>query len=91
MLSKRYTGPYHFSLEDYNLILNALNTGIKSKYVISEDDNKLRFRNQKEYTLFFLVNETDKAVLKGLDGYGMRDKSFNKSLIELIQKIKNDQ
>jgi len=88
VLSKRYKGPYHFSLEDYDLILNAIHTDFNTKYIISEDNNKLRFRSQSQYTLFFLIRETDKAVLKGLDGYGLRDHTFNKEVLKLIQSLK---
>ena len=65
-----------------------------SKYLISSEENKLRFSLKEEkYTLFYLVleeEESETVKLIGLDGYGIRDKEFLKYICNLVSNILNN-
>lgn len=59
-----------------------------SEYQIQRLEDKIYFKSNG-YTLFFLElnpeNETVKLI--GLDGYGIRDKKFNRYICRLVKKL----
>ncbi|MFT4601353.1 MAG: hypothetical protein ACI857_001533 [Arenicella sp.] len=88
MISKRYRGPYFFTLEDYELLCQSKEAGQLTKYTIEAEENRIRFRNTG-YTLFFLTRNLDDVIsLQGLDKYGMRDNKFKKYIEKLPVKIR---
>ncbi|AUP77644.1 hypothetical protein [Flavivirga eckloniae] len=78
------------TIENYILLRDSPHADALSKYKILKQEDKLRFTTQNGYTLFWLElhAETPHGVkLRGLDGYGIRDREFLKYTANLIRKI----
>ncbi|RLD20254.1 MAG: hypothetical protein DRI71_10640 [Bacteroidetes bacterium] len=79
------------TLENYKLIRDSPDIDGLSRYRIIHNENKLRFTRKNGYTLFWIEINKDEPhgiKLRGLDGYGIRDREFLKYTANLIRKIK---
>jgi hypothetical protein len=78
------------TVENFKLIRDSPYADELSKYKIWREENKLRFTTEDGYTLFLLLLKKDEpngVKLRGLDGYGIRDKEFLKYTCNLVSKI----
>ncbi len=78
------------TLKNYELIRDSPYADELSKHSIQREENKLIFSSKNGYTLFWLeINEKESngVKLRGLDGYGIRDREFLKYSANLIRKI----
>ncbi|MCF6279050.1 MAG: hypothetical protein L3J14_01750 [Flavobacteriaceae bacterium] len=78
------------TVENYMLIKNSPYADKLSKLTIWREESKLRFTSQSGGSLFFLEledGEPNTIKLRGLDGYGIRDREFLNYTANLIRKI----
>lgn len=83
------------NFENYMLIKESPDTDDLCKYDLHREENQIRFtRKNNNYTLFLLLLDTENGEthvkLRGLDGYGIRDREFLKSVCDLVDKIKEN-
>lgn len=77
------------TMDNYVLIRDSPHANDLSKYGIFREKDKIRFKRDG-YTLFWLElnkNEPHGIKLRGLDGYGIRDREFLKYTCDLTHKI----
>ncbi len=77
---------------NYELIRDLPYADELSKYTIRRERDNIWFSSKDGYTLFWLEINGDKpngVKLRGLDGYGIRDREFLKYTANLIRKIKH--
>lgn len=75
--------------KNYKLIRDSPYTDEISKYSIRGEESKLWF-SKPGYTLFYLeleAGDNGNVKLRGLDGYGIRDRQFLNYTCNLIRKI----
>lgn len=90
---KKYTKPDCLTVENYMLIKESPEVDSFCKYEPHREENQIRFtRKNVDYTLFILILEEENGKkhvrLRGLDGYGIRDPEFLKSVCDFVSKIK---
>ncbi len=82
------------NVENYKLLKESPLADQLSKYQIVREENLIKFSTKNGYTLFFIKREVKdnnlKVTLVGLDGYGLRDKEFNKYVCKLIENVKKE-
>jgi len=83
------------NVENYMLIKESPEADDLCKYELHREENQIRFtRKNIDYTLFLLLlkeeNGETHVKLRGLDGYGIRDREFLKSVCNLVAKIKEN-
>ena len=81
------------NVENYMLIKESPEADDLCKYELHREENQIRFtRKNIDYTLFLLTLEEKNGEthvrLRGLDGYGIRDREFLKSVCDFVRKIK---
>lgn len=81
------------NVENYMLIKESPQMDDLCKYEPHREENQIRFtRKNIDYTLFLLLLEEENGEkhvrLRGLDGYGIRDHEFLKSVCDFVSKIK---
>ncbi|MCP4461097.1 MAG: hypothetical protein GY816_24215 [Cytophagales bacterium] len=82
------------TIENYKLIRDSPYVDELSKHTIRREGDKIWFSTKDGYTLFWLeINEDEPngVKLRGLDGYGIRDREFRKYTANLIRKIAHTQ
>jgi hypothetical protein len=93
-LWKMKQGKSCINLENYRLLSQSSHTAQLSKYKIIKEKDQLIFKTTDNYSLFFIKHESQDnsniVELIGLDGYGLRDKEFNKYVCKLIDDIKRE-
>jgi hypothetical protein len=85
-----FKDPNCLTRETFDTIFEDDRASDFSKYSITKtSDSSLKFSNSNGYTLFILekTGEDPGVKLKGLDGYGMRDKKFRYFICELAHKL----
>ncbi len=90
---KEHTNLDCLNVENYMLIMKSPEADDLCKFELHREENQIRFtRKNQGYTLFLLLLEEkngEKHVrLRGLDGYGIRDREFLKSVCDFVSKIK---
>ncbi len=82
------------NIENYKLLKESPLADQLSEYQIVREENLIKFSTENGYTLFFIKSEVKdnnlKVTLVGLDGYGLRDKEFNRYVCKLIGNIKKE-
>lgn len=89
----KYVKPDCLTVENYMLIKESPDADNLCKYELHREENQIRFtRKNIDYTLFLLFLEEENGEthvrLRGLDGYGIRDREFLKSVCDFVSKIK---
>ncbi len=76
---------------NYELIRDSPYADEVSKYTIRRERDKIWFSSKDGYTLFWLEingDEPNGIKLRGLDGYGIRDREFLKYTANLILSLR---
>lgn len=82
------------TVENYELIRDSPFADKLSKYIIRREEDKIWFSTKDGYSLFWIEikeEKPDSIKLRGLDGYGIRDREFLKYTANLIRKITHTQ
>jgi hypothetical protein len=82
------------TVENYELIRDSPYADELSRHTIRREEGKLVFSSENGYLLFWLEIKKDEPngiKLRGLDGYGIRDREFLKYTATLIRKITHTQ
>src|SRR5690606_30531815 len=92
---ENHVNPDCLNVENYILIKESPEMDDVCEYELHREENQIRFtRKNKDYTLFLLLLEEENGKthvrLRGLDGYGIRDREFLKSVCNLVNKIKEN-
>src|SRR5688572_6781268 len=83
------------NVENYMLIKESDNMDDFCEYDLHREENQIRFtRKNNDYTLLLLLLEEENGEthvrLRGLDGYGARNREFLKSVCNFVSKIKEN-
>src|SRR5688572_24729672 len=92
---QKHINPDCLNVENYMLIMKSPDADELCEFELHREENQIRFtRKNKGYTLFLLLLEEKNGGphvrLRGLDGYGIRDREFLKSVCSLVTKIKEN-
>lgn len=90
LLSKVMPSPNCILYENYILIKESPYSDELSDYEIIREEQGLRFKTRKGYSLFIIKvdsKENQEVKLMGLASYGARNHEFNKYICNLVHQI----